>query len=67
MNEYVPRDPFNQEVVMTVSSVPRRLVSLALCAAGLSAVTAHAEEILVGAPVVAQSARIVVAQPVAVP
>ncbi|OXH90174.1 hypothetical protein CA831_11250, partial [Burkholderia multivorans] len=52
---------------MTVSSVPRRLVSLALCAAGLSAVTAHAEEILVGAPVVAQSARIVVAQPVAVP
>ncbi|PRF75133.1 hypothetical protein C6Q12_17120 [Burkholderia multivorans] len=56
---------------MTVSSVPRRLVSLALCAAGLSAVVApfaaHAEEILVGAPVVMQPARIVVAQPVAVP
>jgi hypothetical protein len=71
LNEYVPRDPFNQEVVMTVSSVPRRLVSLALCAAGLSAVAApfaaHADEILVGAPVVAQPARIVVAQPVAVP
>ncbi|MCA8374117.1 YXWGXW repeat-containing protein [Burkholderia multivorans] len=52
---------------MTVSSVPRRLVSLALCAAGLSAVAApfaaHADEILVGAPVVAQPARIVVAQP----
>ncbi|MBU9572272.1 YXWGXW repeat-containing protein [Burkholderia multivorans] len=56
---------------MTVSSVPRRLVSLALCAASLSAVAApfaaHADEILVGVPVVAQPARIVVAQPVAVP
>jgi WXXGXW repeat (2 copies) len=61
---------FNQEVVMAVSTVQRRIVSLALFAAGLSAVVApfaaHADEILVGTPVIVPQGRVVVAEPVAV-
>ena len=55
---------------MAVSTVQRRIVSLALCAAGLSAVVAplaaHAGEILGGTPVIAPQGRVVVAEPVAV-
>ena len=54
---------------MAVSTVQRRIVSLTLFAAGLSAVAAplaaRADEIIVGAPVQVQSARMVVAEPVA--
>jgi len=61
---------FNQEVVMAVSTVQRRIVSLALLAASLSAVVAplaaHADEILVGTPVIVPQGRMVVAEPVAV-
>ncbi|KVR89560.1 YXWGXW repeat-containing protein [Burkholderia vietnamiensis] len=56
---------------MAVSTVQRRIVSLALCVAGLSAVVAplaaRADEILVGAPLMVPSGRMVVAEPVAMP
>lgn len=55
---------------MAVPTVSRRIVSLALFAAGLSAVVAlfaaQADEILVGTPVVAPQGRMVIAEPVAV-
>ena len=54
---------------MAVSTVQRRIVSLALLAASLSAVVAlaaHADEILVGTPVIVPQGRMVVAEPVAV-
>ncbi|VWC22074.1 YXWGXW repeat protein [Burkholderia lata] len=55
---------------MAVSTVQRRIVSLALFAAGLSAVVApfaaHADEILVGTPVIVPQGRVVIAEPVAV-
>ncbi|KVU57614.1 YXWGXW repeat-containing protein [Burkholderia cepacia] len=55
---------------MAVSTVQRRIVSLAVLAASLSAVVAplatHADEILVGTPVIAPQGRVVVAEPVAV-
>ncbi|MBR8057095.1 YXWGXW repeat-containing protein [Burkholderia dolosa] len=55
---------------MAVSSVQRRIVSLALLAAGVSAVAAplaaRADDILVDARAFARPARMVVAEPVAV-